>query len=234
MGLILEQIPGYLEATEAAAAEEAAIRELPYFDQPIDICGIPVRLFTLRHWITLKTLKSPFLGGDGEFDTAAVCQFLWIVSTDFAWGDAVARDSFFRRIFAPPSPPFAELVRGISSYIDDAMMDLRSRSGDRREPPVTSFVSSIVHRIASAYGIGSSGLRAFRNELLDMPIIELAQYRREILMDMGARFVSARASRIQRQIVAKALEERRREAEKKTESPKKAALNGRKLRKGKS
>ncbi len=202
MGLILNQIPGLAAAVAAAEAEEAAIRELPFFGEHTDICGIPAKLFTLWHWTLLRAARSPFLGYDSEIDGAAIMQFLWIVSPEFVWGDTAKRDAFFAVI--APALDYDLAVNGIRDYLAESLMDLVSRSHDS-DAPVLSFVASLVHRMAAAYGIGTNGFLAFRNEILHMPLIELAQYRRAILMDAGQKFGNSLSGAARRNHVAKAL-----------------------------
>ncbi len=202
MGLILNQIPGLTEAVSAAEAEEAAIRELPFIGERTDICGVPAKLFTLWHWMMLRAARSPFLGYGSTIDGSDVMQFLWIVSPEFVWGDTEKRDAFIAEI--ADALPYEDAVDGIREYLAESMMDLITRSHDS-EAPVISLAASLIHRIAAAYGIGLNGFAAFRNEIIHMPLIELAQYRRAILMDAGQKFGNSLSGAARRHHVAKAL-----------------------------
>jgi len=220
MGLVLDNIPGLAEAVAAAEANEAAIRELPFFAQETDICGVPSKLFTLRHWMYLKRLKSPFLGYDTELGAVELCQFLWVVSPAFGSGNE-ARNELFKQVL---TLDFAAAVKAVFEYVDHSFMDILSKAGGS-DAPVTSFVASIIHRLAMTYGIGASGFTAFRNEILDLPLIELSQYRRHILMESGVRFGNVISGRVRREMVAKALvESRKKKAEESTQPEKKPGL----------
>lgn len=171
--IILEQIPEYVAERAAIEREEAEGRELPFFDLPILLCGIEVKQFTPRLFVTLCTAESPFLCG-GEPEPEDIAQFLWAVSAKFSVAPR-ARAKFTRSLGALD---YISAVTEIRAYIADSLKDRPGGDGSStgRSSPIASFAASLVHRFAFAYGWS-------RQEIIDTPFAELFQYLRLIERD---------------------------------------------------
>lgn len=164
----LKDIPGLTEALEEASKKEAFLRDLPFLDVTLEICGIEVKQFTPRHFILLDVGGSPFLQG-GKITAEAVAQFLWVVSVDYCGGDKSACAGFARKIV---EVGFDDAVTQIGEYLDEAFFD-RPSSSSKSSAAVTSFLATLVDLIAGCYGWT-------REYILEKPFAELYQYVRRI------------------------------------------------------
>jgi hypothetical protein len=172
--MLLDQIPGYREAVEAAEMEEESLRDFAYTGWPESICGAEVKQFTPRHFLLLCSIKSPFLCG-GDPSPEDVGLFLWVVSPEFKPFDLEARARFLESII---TLPYAESVQEIRAYIDRARFD--RPSGGSGSTAVASFFASLVHVFASEYGWS-------RDQVLDSPMAALYQELRMIIRDHDPR-----------------------------------------------
>jgi hypothetical protein len=142
----IREIPGYAEAVE----RESMLRESVFvFDGPRDIFGFPISVFTLRHYLTLKLIASPFLTGrtPSPEDLHAA---LWLLNPAHGSPQALAAHVRRCRSFIPPSQPAsrwwliqavwrrqyvqrlaaaAEITDKLREVINESLMDFPGGSG---------------------------------------------------------------------------------------------------------
>lgn len=175
--IILELIPGFNEALREAERAEAADREAPFLDAPIDLCGFDVRHFTPNHRAILANAQSPFVVG-GVKTIGHVCAFLWVVSWNFNPRNQRARKAFIAKCI---TLDYFDAVRDIDAYLSAAFRDQSDEgSSYGKSSPIASFSASIVHTIRCAHG-------GTRSEIMAMPFAEIFQYLRLIKRDDWAR-----------------------------------------------
>jgi hypothetical protein len=105
---------------KAAVEREEETREAPFLGIPFHIAGIPVPPLTLRQFLTLRLIGSPFLCG-GNPTAADVAAFLYVVTNqggdkaEFAKGIAGA--------------DFLEACADIQAYKEEAFFDRGPSNG---------------------------------------------------------------------------------------------------------
>src|SRR5436190_4788815 len=162
MATLLDDIPGLKERVAEAARKEGELRVLPFLDVTLDICGVPVKQFTPRHWAYLDAAGVPFFAAEA-MSAVQVAQFLWIVSPSFRVGDAAAREAFLESIV---QVPFGDATAAIAEYVDFALLDRPETGGQVSSAPITSYLAAIVDRIAEG------GYTWSRDQILDTPFAE--------------------------------------------------------------
>lgn len=156
-------IPEYAEARE----REETARDAAFVLEHDDICGVPVKPLSLRHFTLLVAIGSPFVCA-GELTATEAARFIWIVSAVRCRNDtAQARDRFLKSI---RGLNFVHACQGISRYLDEAFQDSPG-GGSSNRPLSTSFAAVLVDMIAREYGWRES-------DILDMPLRRLFQYLR--------------------------------------------------------
>src|SRR6185312_15023792 len=78
-GFYLNKIPGYTEALHEARQQEFRAREDNWLALSGTIAGFPVRTMTVRDYVALLRIGSPFVART-EPTFAALGQFLWLLS----------------------------------------------------------------------------------------------------------------------------------------------------------
>lgn len=229
MKVRLDKIPGLQKRVAAAAAEEERLRRLPFLPVPLDICGVPVRHFTPRHFLLLDEAGSPFFH-PGPIGAADIAQFLWVVSAAFRIPTPLTkdevndiRDAFLRSI---ARKRVDRLKAGIDSYIEKALFDRPDASGTDT-PAVASFAALLVDDIATAYGwpdevLDADGFPIPGAGILDKPFARLLQYRRLIAWRLNPRHEPENrlSSRVEMQCVREFLDREKRKATRKKKSSK--------------
>ncbi len=134
---------------------------------------VEVRLLTLRMFIQLCAVRSPFLVG-GRVGPEHVAQILWRLSPayDTRTSNPEARRQFVESIAAIP---FKSSVRNIGRYIDRMLIDKPPQPAGKlvKGKADTSFAASMVHRLAGEYGWSGE-------EILELPMPRIFQYLRRI------------------------------------------------------
>ena len=79
MAIVFQRIPGFKAALDRARAEENSTREDNFLALNAVICGLPVRIMTLRDYVALLRNQSPFLHRiePNHYD---LVHFLWVLS----------------------------------------------------------------------------------------------------------------------------------------------------------
>ncbi len=169
----LSQIPGYERAERRGRRLEDARREWAFLGTCEKLCGVRVCLLTLRMFAELIAIRSPFLCG-GDIGGEDVVLFLWRLSPRFSRDDHELRLRFFARVRAVAFEPeeFRRAVRSVFRFIDRMLCDRPPSSTGGSQSDV-SFVASLVHEIATAYGWD-------RDTILDTPMPQVFQYVRKI------------------------------------------------------
>jgi len=132
---------------------------------------IEVRQLTLRMFIQLCAVRSPFLVG-GNVGPEHVAQILWRLSPDYdRRASTDARKEFVASI---SDLPFRTSVRSITRFLDRMLIDRPPGSSKSNcQKPDTSFAASMVHQLAISYGWSDDAI-------LDLPMPRLFQYLRKI------------------------------------------------------
>lgn len=181
-----------------AVQKERLIRDVSYLPVIEHICGFEVSPLTLTHYITLKTIESPFLPPFATPDPEDLARFLWLLNPRFSL-DAKERKKFMKRcrVFMPPPAPLfngrraiqrwknksavalarmAETVIAARAFIREAMQDQPGSSGGNgviQRPEFYSDATSICAQLAREYGWSE-------DSILAMPTKRLFQYIKEI------------------------------------------------------
>jgi hypothetical protein len=178
--MYLSQVPGYNRICARADRLEDAWRDRAFIDANDKICGVEVRLITLRMFIELNISRNPFLVG-GTVGREHVAAFFWRLSPqylrpseypDTAAGEPTPRERFVEMLIA--TVPFRRSVRAINRFLNRMLIDKPPSSGSATDAKAdTSFAASAVHQLAAAYGWDE-------DKILDMPMPRMFQYLRKI------------------------------------------------------
>ena len=174
----VSEIPGYIRAQTRADRIEDYWRDFAFLGMPEEICfpggkRITVNLLTLRMYIQLSAVRSPFIVG-GRINPEHVAQILWRLSPKYDKRDPKnkVRTKFVKEIAVLP---FKSSVRIISRFLDRMFTDKPPAqvSEKNTKKSDSSFAAWMIHKLASAYGWTDDAI-------LDMPIPRLFQYLRNI------------------------------------------------------
>lgn len=165
------QIPGLHEAIE----REARVRASACWpDYTTELCGVPVRLMTLRDLMFLDLASNPFICG-GVPTGEDIAQFLWIISPEFGalrdrfghrvgWREKWAKRRHTRSLRDIPT---GEAIEAIQAYLEEIFLDSPpSVSSVDSEAPVMHFSASLVSSIAIAFSWSREAI-----ERLPIPLI---------------------------------------------------------------
>lgn len=138
---------------------------------PFDlIAGEPVHPLSIRLWLVLTAMRSPFLTGDFNLQHedigAAIRRFLWVVSHEFSL-DPKARDRFLKRIDRLDA---ADAINDIRDYLDRAFADSPYSNHGRASVPHSSMAAEVVDHFAREYGWQP-------DTILNLPLSQLWQLR---------------------------------------------------------
>lgn len=178
--MLLLHIPGYYDrAAKRLERLEDYWRDLAFLGltEELRFAGrrkVEVRQLTLRMFVQLCAVRSPFLVG-GKVGPEHVAQILWRLSPiyDTRLANPEARKAFVESV---ADLGYHSAVRTISRFVDRMLIDKppipESKSKGKAKPD-TSFAASVIHTMAISYG--------WNDELiLDQPIPRLFQYMRKI------------------------------------------------------
>lgn len=173
--MYLNEIPGYTKAIARADRLEDYWREFAFLGLTQTLrfgekkC-LEVHLLTLRMFIQLCAVRSPFLVG-GAILPQHVAQILWRLSPEYDARDREKRAQFVGEI---RTIAFLRAVRVIHRYIERMLIDRpASSSKNDGSKSDTSAAAALVHALASAYGWSD-------DQVLDLPMPRLFQYLRRI------------------------------------------------------
>jgi hypothetical protein len=155
---LLEQIPGL----EAAIAHETRVRAVSFLAFPEVICGIDVPPMTLRHYLLLAALGSPFING-GRVEPYDVAAFFICVTGK---NQGVAKWRLLRQIAQLKAN---EALDGIESYLAESFQDAPAETRNESQTSYFSFAAGLVDLFASQYGWAQA-------EIVDSKLKCLFQY----------------------------------------------------------
>lgn len=160
----------YLRALD----RERLIRDVAFLPVNETIAGYEARPMTLRHYLSLRLARNPFVCGGTPLERDAFL-FLWQVSPSYSPADTAAKRRLYRRCrldFIAPAMPlfhlpwrmrcwattsanrairFVETSSAIADYYREATMDWpSSRGGDGKS--YYSEAAGLCHEVASKYG----------------------------------------------------------------------------------
>lgn len=152
-------------ALSRAKRIEDSLRERAFLPVTENINGVTVKQLTLRHFIILLQLKSPFVSG-GPRRIEDVGQFLWVVSPQYDADDPEGLERYVSELVFHPT--FHLFYRAIDYYIFYAFMD-RPPKVEGGKLITASYAASMIHRVAKIY-------RESRETILDTPLSALFQF----------------------------------------------------------
>lgn len=149
---------------QEALAREKSARDAAWMAVPARICGLECVQMTMRHYLMLDAVDSPFVRG-GLPTPEQLAQFLWIVSPSFTPDEGEAL-KFAKEI---GKLPFTQAVKESLDYVETTFLDAPQGSGKGDEgPSFYSWVTSLIDALASEYG-----WHPF--EVLEMPLRQVFQ-----------------------------------------------------------
>lgn len=151
-----------------ALAREKNSRDAAWADVRPRIGGREFLPLTVRHYLALDSVDSPFIRGGTLPTPEQLCQFLWVIAPEFS-PDAGAMLNFAKAI---GGLPFDATVKECFELVGTTFMDA-PQGGNRNEASFVSWVASIVDAMGSEYG-----WRPF--EVMDLPLRQVFQLLRSI------------------------------------------------------
>jgi hypothetical protein len=131
------------------------------------ICGVEVLPFSLAHLCRLQCVGSPFVSG-GAHSPADVALFLWAVSPEYRPRSWFRRYLFVRKL---RGIPFAEAVKGITDYLNEAFQDHTGGKSEGFSPSYWSGFASMVATLATEFHWSEA-------DIMHMPLKRVWQYMR--------------------------------------------------------
>lgn len=188
----LENIPGYREAQN----EEMLLRHAAFLPITENIGGFSVVQMTLRHYLILRTIRSPLLHNDTP-SPHDIVRFLWILSPKFTPDTTRPKRWMLKqcRDFQPPKMPFwkskkraerwmtgyqssieraSKILDGCRKYVSDTFMD-RPVGVEIQGEDKVYFADAC--RICALFGREYGWTE---NDTLSMPLKRVFQYLNEI------------------------------------------------------
>lgn len=179
----LQVCPGYVDAVR----RENEVRDGAFLDVPRFICGICVKPMTLRHWLVLDAIDSPFLGDSKRLPSNTdISRFLWVLSPLFGpvknwnffrripflrsierwlWANLTVKGRFISRV---GKIPYADSVAEIRKFVEETFQDSPPSSGDNNIPDY-SHAASVVFSLCKTCNLT-------RNDALLISLPEVFQY----------------------------------------------------------
>ena len=190
----LQDIPGYKEAL----AEERELRGRVCIGIPFVVCGVHLRLMTLRDYVNLQALRSPFVAG-GFVRRTDCLQILCYMQTGYREpkqgliGRFLARRRNSEILKLVQKFDTLQLIAGINEYIDAVFLDSPASSVSAGESsPIASSTASIIDQLGSSYGWSI-------DEMMDVELPLVFQlFRIRHLMEGGKRsaLINRRSSKV--------------------------------------
>jgi hypothetical protein len=162
-----------VRAIERADRLEDYWRDYAFLDlgEELRVAGghtVQVNLLTLRMFVQLCAVRSPFLVG-GDIRAEHVAQILWRLHPTYDARDRDARRRFLESIAVLP---FRPAVRAICRFLDRMLIDKPPTScRDNAPKGDVSFAGSLIHLLASSYGWSA-------DQVLDLTMPVLFQFLR--------------------------------------------------------
>lgn len=161
------EIPGYREAI----SKEREARDLVFLGVGQSLCGLEVNPLTPIALLRLDAVENAFAVGV-EPSAVDVAQFIWCVSPEYNPKARFKRWSTVRKL---RRVKLEDACREIDEYLKLSFMDAPART-NQAASSYTSWIASLVHRMASSYGWS-------QQQVLDCPFRALWQYIAHIRRD---------------------------------------------------
>ena len=159
----------YNAAVGEALAREKNARDASWADVRPCIGGREFLPLTIRHYLALDAVDSPFIRGGGMPTPEQLCQFLWVIAPEFST-DSGAMLNFAKAI---GGLPFEATVKECFELVEVTFMDSPQGDGSTSGPSFVSWVASIVDALGSEYGW-------MPRDIIDMPLRQVFQLLRAI------------------------------------------------------
>lgn len=160
-----DEIPGYA----SAVAHERLNRNAAFLGLADRVCGIDVSPMTLRHYVCLESIGSPYVCG-GDITSEDTLAAVWLISPDYDPKNNSARKAFCKRI---STYKVADAMREMNDYVSSAFEDAPASAGGNTVQ-YYSTAASLVDLFAREYGWQL-------NEILDLPLAVLFQLVKAII-----------------------------------------------------
>lgn len=203
MGSVLD-IPGYKDALE----REALVRDASFLPVTERVAGHELVPMTLRHFLILRVMRSPFLFG-GTPTPEQLGAFLWLLSPHYShrltliarWHRSRIMRKL-RKLLLPVAPLWHtkrnsarherriklalfrayELVTGLRDYVEENLQDM--------QPHGTPVGSVLVEHYSDGAAICATFAREYgwsEEAVLSLPMSRLLQYTKEIRLHHGTK-----------------------------------------------
>lgn len=159
----LKLCPGYLEAVK----RENDIRDAAMLNVNSRICGMEVRQITLRHWIILDAIDTPFQRNETP-SKISIIEFLWVLNPKYSQG-SYWRAAWFSRKLLKLDVNYA--ANECQKFWDETFQDKPPTFSTTKgfQSPQVSFSASVIFRVCKA-------VNADKEQVLNMPLKEAFQY----------------------------------------------------------
>lgn len=129
-----------VQGYDAALAQEQYARNVAYLDQPVIVCGEPLRNITPHLLTVLTVMRTPFYVG-GNYTRVHVAQFLWACHVDYSPRSWWRRRGVIRRA---SRLDLQQAGDDIAAFMDLTFMD--APKGGKSEKPIASDTAWLVYR----------------------------------------------------------------------------------------
>lgn len=145
---LIDQFPRY----RAAVEREAFVRNVAFLPVTETMCDMEVVPLTIRKWLLLEVVKSPFVVG-GLPRPVDLVQFLWCLSPAYAPNRRWRRLLLARRCRRFRGvPEFIQAVDEVREFIREAWQDGPGSSPGEHDVPYYSYAASLVARFGKEFG----------------------------------------------------------------------------------
>lgn len=172
-------MPDWTREYDEAVERQNLIRDLAFAGDserplPENIAGFEVMPMTMRHFVNLRLINSPFICGGKPTQYDAIA-FLWQLNPEYSINNRRGKAIFVdrcERTFVFPTEPvvhlpflmarwakvalvrlqrFGEVLMGISQYLEEALLDAPGGSGESRRPAYFSDAAGYCDRFSKEY-----------------------------------------------------------------------------------
>lgn len=155
--------PGYFDAVK----RENNIRDAAMLNCPARICGKTVQQITLRHWIILDAIDTPFQRGEIP-EPIEIIRFLWVLNPRFNPRSIIRKALFVRSC---QKLPYGKAAADCQTFWNETFQDQPPQIGSAKDyqSPLVSFGANVIFQTCRAINIS-------KELALDTPLKESFQY----------------------------------------------------------
>ena len=174
-----ELLKKYQSDLAEAKEKDREEQTLLFLDITLEVCGFEIAPLTIRRYLILEQLKSPFLlGGDIIPTKQDLINFLWVMNPNFRMGMKYGR-SFARRNFFKLFR-WHKVAYEVAVLLAEAMEKSQlPTGGDESQELDKNWVATLVDAAASQYGWAE-------NDILDLPLTRVFAYVQAVGRRLGA------------------------------------------------